>query len=95
MPATLVESAFCGIPVVATPVGAIGDVVVDGDTGLIVPVDDVDALTGAIGRLLDDPVEARAISVRARLRSLRSFEISAVAEQWERVLDERARRARR
>lgn len=92
MPATLVEAAFCGIPVIATPIGAITDVVIDGDTGLIVPVGDAEALAAAIATVLGDPVEARAISVRARLRSLRFFEISAVAEQWERVLVDRARR---
>jgi glycosyltransferase involved in cell wall biosynthesis len=95
MPATLVEAAFCGVPVVATPVGAIAEVVIDGDTGTIVPVGDVDALAGALARLLGDPVEARAISVRARLRSLQLFEISAVAEEWERVLVACVRRARR
>lgn len=87
MPATLVEAAFCEVPVIATPVGAITDVVVDGETGLVVPTDDVAALTAALGRVFGDPVEARALAVRARLRSMQRFEISAVAEQWERVLD--------
>jgi glycosyltransferase involved in cell wall biosynthesis len=93
MPATLVEATFCGVPVVATPVGAITDVIVDGDTGVIVPVGDAAALAAAVRALFDDPVGTRAISVRARLRSLQRFEISAIAEQWEGVLAAHARRA--
>ncbi len=86
MPATLIEAAFCGVPVIATPVGAIADVVVDGETGVLVPVDDAAALAGAISQVFADPVETRARAVRARLRALQEHEISAVAERWERVL---------
>ena len=52
------------LPVVASRVHGIPDVVQDGRTGLLVPPRDVDALAGAIGRLAGDP-ELRATMGRA------------------------------
>jgi teichuronic acid biosynthesis glycosyltransferase TuaC len=66
LPNTLVEAAACGKPVVATCVGGIPEVVLDGQTGLLVPQGDASALTAAVGRLLDDPVLARQMGERGR-----------------------------
>ena len=44
-----------GCPVVATPVGGIVNLVVEGETGLLVPVGDVDRLIEAIQSLIRDP----------------------------------------
>lgn len=49
-----VEAAACGVPVVATRVGGVSEVVRDGETGLLVPPEDSAALAEAMGRLLDD-----------------------------------------
>lgn len=54
LPTTLVEAAACGKPVVATPVGGIREVVVDGRTGLLVRYGDVGGLASATARLLTD-----------------------------------------
>lgn len=54
MPNALLEAMACEKAVVATPVGGILDVVKDAETGLIVPVNDAEALSGAILKLLDD-----------------------------------------
>lgn len=86
MPAALVEAALSGLPAVATPVGAIGEVVVDGETGMIVPVGDRAALTTALADLLDQPATARRLGDQARQRALARFEIGPVAAGWERVL---------
>jgi len=51
----VLEASACGVAVVASRVGGLPEVVVDGHTGLLVPPDDVSALTNAIARLLDDP----------------------------------------
>jgi glycosyltransferase involved in cell wall biosynthesis len=48
------ESAAVGKPIVASAIGGLKDVVVDGETGLLVPPGDPDALAGAIRRLIDD-----------------------------------------
>jgi glycosyltransferase involved in cell wall biosynthesis len=54
IPNVVVEAMSQALPVVATPVGAIAEVVRDGRTGLLVPPDDPPALAAAIERLLRD-----------------------------------------
>ena len=53
LPRVVVEAMAAGIPVVATAVGGVGEVIVDGETGLLVAPRDPAALADAIGRLLD------------------------------------------
>jgi glycosyltransferase involved in cell wall biosynthesis len=52
MPNALLEAMACGKPVIATPVGGMLDVVKDGENGILVPVNDTDALANAIHELL-------------------------------------------
>jgi glycosyltransferase involved in cell wall biosynthesis len=51
---TALEAQSCGVPVVATRVGAVGDAVEDGVTGLLVQPEQPEVLAGAVLRLLDD-----------------------------------------
>jgi glycosyltransferase involved in cell wall biosynthesis len=66
-------------PVVGTWVGGLPEVVVDGETGLVVAKEDPVALAGAIIRLLTDPQRATAMGQSARRRALERF-------GWERFL---------
>ena len=50
----IAEAMACGVPVVATKVGSIPEVVCDGESGLLVPVNDDEALYRAIGHLIED-----------------------------------------
>ncbi len=72
LPTVLMEALLHGVPVIATDVGGICEVVEDGVTGLIVPQRDPDALAGAILRLKADPEAARAMAEAgtARVRDL-------------------------
>ena len=70
-PLKLFEYMACGVPVVAADVGQIGEVVRDGETGLLYPADDLDALTAACDRLLAAP------SLRRRLGEAAAQEIHA------------------
>ncbi|MBM3560844.1 MAG: glycosyltransferase family 4 protein [Alphaproteobacteria bacterium] len=70
----LVELALHGTPVVATPVGGVPDVVLDGETGLLVPPADPVLLAGSITRLLDDPAQARQLGQRAWERAVDRFD---------------------
>jgi len=54
VPQGLMQAMACRIPVVSTPVGSIDEIVRDGDTGLLVPPKDADALRAAIERLRTD-----------------------------------------
>ena len=58
-PVALIEAAAAGIPVVATDVGGVAEVVRDGSTGCTVPAGDDVAVAAAILSLLQDPARAR------------------------------------
>ncbi|MTD55135.1 glycosyltransferase family 4 protein [Amycolatopsis pithecellobii] len=66
LPVAIVEAMACGVPVVATAVNAVPDVVRPGETGLLVPPCRPGLLAGAIGYLLDRPREAARLAVAAR-----------------------------
>ncbi len=55
IPNVLVEALAAGLPVVTTPISGIPELIVDGDTGLLVAPDDPAALAGALARLHADP----------------------------------------
>ncbi|HSC91319.1 MAG TPA: glycosyltransferase family 4 protein [Gaiellaceae bacterium] len=63
------EAMAHGKPVVASAVGGLRDLVVDGETGLLVPPGDVDALRGALRRLLDDRELRRRLGEAGRRRA--------------------------
>jgi glycosyltransferase involved in cell wall biosynthesis len=64
----VIEAQAAGVPVVATPVGGVPENVVPGETGVLVPPGDVQALGAAIVSLLDDPAEASRLADAARRR---------------------------
>lgn len=63
---TLLEAMASSLPVVATRISGSEDIVVDGETGLLVPPGDVASLAQALGELLEDPERARAMGQQAR-----------------------------
>ncbi len=87
MPATLIEAGFCARPAIATPIGSIEEVLLNGGTGLIVPAGDESALAAAIQRLADDPDERHRLGAAARGHCLAHFEIEVVADGWLRAID--------
>src|SRR5205085_10648224 len=54
MPVSLMEAATCGVPIVATNVGGIPELIQDGTTGLLVSQGDAEGLANALERLLQD-----------------------------------------
>lgn len=75
LPTTLIEAAACGRPVVASDVDGIPEVVIDGETGLLVPVGDEVALADAVSALLED--EPLRLRMGARARELAEERFSA------------------
>jgi glycosyltransferase involved in cell wall biosynthesis len=84
-PNVVLEAMAAGLPVVATPVGAIPEAVRDGEEGFLVPVRDAAALTAALRRLIDDRELRLAMGRRARERAENVFSIDAVTAQLEDV----------
>lgn len=83
MPAVLIEGGLSGLPAVATPIAGIPEIVIDGVTGKLVPVDDVAALAAALEEVLGASQEyGQAALQHCRAR----FEMEVVADAWERLL---------
>jgi glycosyltransferase involved in cell wall biosynthesis len=66
LPCAVVEAMRCGIPVVATAVNSVPEIVLSGKTGLLAKPGDPESLARALAYLLDHPDEAGTMAVRAR-----------------------------
>ncbi|SMH44519.1 glycosyltransferase family 4 protein [Azospirillum agricola] len=91
LPMSVLEAMAEGLTIVATPVGSVPDAIADGETGLLVPPGDTDALAAALARVIDDPTLRRNLSIGARSRWERQFDIAVYRE---RILDIYRRNAR-
>jgi glycosyltransferase involved in cell wall biosynthesis len=74
-PMAVVEAMAHGLAIVVTPVGSVQEAIADGETGLLVPIGDSEALARAIRRLIDDPVLRRRLGAHARARFCQSFDL--------------------
>ncbi|MFF8290693.1 glycosyltransferase family 4 protein [Streptomyces sp. NPDC016309] len=80
---TLVEAMRCGLPVVSTDCDyGPREIIKDGEDGLLVPVGDVDAIAGALLRLIDDPALRRRMGAAA-VANGRRFDPGPVAKRYE------------
>jgi len=77
-PFVLLEAMASGLPVVATRVGGIAEVAIDGTTAVLVPPSDPPALADALGRVLADPTLAARLGAAGRQR--------AESYSWDRVI---------
>jgi glycosyltransferase involved in cell wall biosynthesis len=77
----LLEAMLAGKPVVASAVSAIPEIVVDGETGVLVPPDDPPRLSSAVLELLDDPDRAASYGRAGRLRARAEFSGARMAER--------------
>jgi len=75
------EAMATGLPVLATRVSAVPEVVEDGRTGLLVPPADVDALCAAMLRLADDAELRRALGSAGRERVRKNFALERMIEE--------------
>ena len=79
----LLEAMAAGLPVVATDVGGNAEVVVAGQTGLIVPPRDPGALAEAIRVLIEDPERARAMGAAGRARAMEQFTLQQMIARYQ------------
>ena len=77
----LLEAMLAGLPIAATRVSAVPEVVADDATGLLVEPGDAPALAGALSALLDEPERARALGEAGRERARRRFSVARMAER--------------
>jgi alpha-maltose-1-phosphate synthase len=75
------EAMACGTAVVASRVGGIPEVVVDGETGVLVPPGEAEPLAEAVLELLREPERARKLGEAGRLRAVEEFGWDRIAAQ--------------
>ena len=80
------EALAHGVPLVGFDVGAIRDYLADGQTGILVPPGDTDALAKAIDRILNTPDEARAMGLRGRELVSARFTDAALLNGWQNLI---------
>ncbi len=86
-PTVAIEAMASGVPVVASHVGGLPDLVLDGETGLLVPPGSAEALGSAIQRLVQDPVMARRMGAAGQQRAS-AFTASTVIARLEEIYAE-------
>jgi glycosyltransferase involved in cell wall biosynthesis len=84
---TILEAMATGLPVLATAVGGNAELVLAGETGEIVPADDVDALATGLVRMATDPVRAAALGRAGRQRVERQFSLPAMVAAYQHLYD--------
>jgi glycosyltransferase involved in cell wall biosynthesis len=85
LPVALLEAMACGLPVVATDVGAVAEAVADGTTGTLVPPRDPAAMARALESLLADPARREFLGGSGRARFSADLTAARMAEGYGRV----------
>ena len=85
-PNVLCEAMACGMPVIATDCDSgPADIVIDGENGILIPSEDILALSSAMGRLMDDTDERVRLS-RNSQEVIERFNIDRVMGIWEQLI---------
>jgi len=87
-PLSLLEAMAAGVPVVATRVGGVKDLITHAETGLLVPPGDAQALAEAIITLLNDPEGARRMAKAGKERIYPFYDVKALISRMERFYRE-------
>ena len=82
-PNGVIEAMAAGLPVVASAVGGLLDLVQDGRTGLLVPPGDRDALIGSLRRLIGNPGRGAAMGRAARAEVQQRYSFDRMVSSFE------------
>jgi alpha-maltose-1-phosphate synthase len=77
----LLEAMLAGLPVVATRVSAVPEVVVPGETGALVEAGDIGSVARELLELLGNPGRARELGAAGRTRAQTEFSVAAMADR--------------
>ena len=84
---TILEAMACGLPVLATRVGATAELILEQQTGLVVPSGDTSALAAGLVHLAENRLAARAKGQRGRRRIEEHFSLAAMTSDYQMVYD--------
>lgn len=93
MPGALMEAMASGVAVVGTDVGGTNELVVDGESGILVQAYDPAALANALARLLDDPDLRQSLAAEGRRRMEECFSLEIMLNAKERLYRDASRRS--
>jgi glycosyltransferase involved in cell wall biosynthesis len=93
-PIAALEAMAAGLPVVASSVGGVPELVVDGKTGWLVPPGDAEALAARLRLLLRSPEERLTMGAKARARVRDHFSLAQMTENFGKLYDELVGEAR-
>lgn len=86
LPMTLLQAMACGTPPIATPVGAIPDVITHGENGYILSSNDPKSISDSCNNLITNTDSLRSVSINARKYVEQEFSEEMAQERWGRVL---------
>jgi glycosyltransferase involved in cell wall biosynthesis len=87
MPNAVLEAMSTGLPVVATRIAGSEELVIEGETGLLVQTENVDELRESLRRILVDPGQRKKMGLASRQRVEENYSWKTVAEQYKNLLD--------
>jgi len=87
MPNAVLEAMASGLPVIASRIAGNEELVVDGETGLLVASEDVNAFRSALRQLLTNAAQREAMGNASRRRVEEKYSWSDVARQYELILE--------
>lgn len=88
LPMVLLEGMAAGVPVVASAVEGMSEILEDGQAGVLVPPGDAPALADALASLLDEPRQMASLRVRAHARQRSCYSADSMAKGVARAYDE-------
>lgn len=86
LPLSVLEALACGRPIICSNSSSLPEAVIDGKTGTICPVDDIDAFVAAIRDLAGDPERHRQMSQNARDDAVQRFSFSRMLDEYIRLI---------
>lgn len=91
-PVAILEAQLAGLPVISTLHAGIPDVVISGETGLLVSENDVDGMARCMIRILDDSAGASSMGTKARAHVVENFTMEKYISRLQEVVEKAARR---
>ncbi len=85
LPMSILEAMAAGLPVIATNVGGIPEIIKDGQNGILVPTQDPNSLANAICRVLDDSEFAANLAHKARTTIEQNYSLEAITKVYTKI----------
>jgi len=84
-PATIMEANACGVPVIATRVGGIPEMIRDGENGVLFDLSDIAPVAAALRRWRDDRRELDGMRIRSRVFAKANFSVELMLRGYEAI----------